>query len=667
MDTSLVDFGNRIGSGGTAEIYGVIGSPGLVAKLYNQPRKANFDKVQEISKRLLSTNFAHSLAIPQELIAGPGGFVGFTQRYFNNNQYLELDFWIEGALKKRLSQTQRGLSFRIQILHSLANVIARLHDHNIAIVDLKPSNVLVDRSTGEVALVDCDAFCVLDNQGNIEYPAYEVTVGYCNGDALRNGTPPTRLSYEQDSFAFAVIAFQILNNGIHPFQGVVQSNFAEHNLESLTRAGVYPYGSVPPTEVNPLPISVHGTFPEVLKEAFERSFATGRRRLEVRQWASLLNEIIDKNLIQLCNNPGQLGVHWKFAEHPCPDCRYQELIDWSSAPSPIRRSTQNGTNPQRNTGRPGPSPSRPPIPQKKTPRFSTGTIVATALAIVISIIFVKATYRPKDAITAETQQPTITTPTTPQVSTQKDSTKVPDSSSQSPSPTTKTETNSLSGLLDLAICRSAINVERTGWDNSKYYLRYVTEAQRRNLTVSKCQSLLSVDSGQTPTEQSQTQTTESNSSPEYYPFGSCDIVGSDLSKFENSTVEQCQQYCTSSAACNAFVFNKWHSMCFTKSSTTPRIIDVSADCYLNRAETTYDTTRPWELKKLRNKRFNRASILSTSQVDSFSGCEAACRKDNDCFGANFNKSTGQCQLLKSIYGASIVDPNSDAVYVFTPR
>lgn len=664
MDTSSVDFSNRIGSGGTAEIYGVISDPGLVAKLYNQPREANFDKVKEISKRLLSTDFAHSLAIPQELIVGPGGVVGFTQKYFNKSQYLELDFWIEGALKKRLSQTQRGLSFRIQILHSLANVIARLHENDIAIVDLKPSNVLVDRSTGEVCLVDCDAFCVLNNKGEIEYPAYEVTVGYCNGDALRSGTPPTELSYEQDGFAFAVIAFQILNNGIHPFQGVVQSDIGEHNLESLTRKGIYPYASVPPIEVRPLPISVHSTFPDVLKEAFERSFASGRKRLEVKQWATLLDEVIDKNLIQLCNSPGKIGVHWKFAEHLCPDCHYHELLETSSASSSVKRTVQSGGSHQRKLTKSGHSHSFPPTSSKKSSRFSTGTIVATALAIVISVIFVKAAYRPKDAVTINNQQPTITADTSPQVSIQKDTAQVPESPSVTPSPAPEpsppSETSSLSGLTDLAICRSAMNVEKTGWDRSKYYLRYVTEAERRSLTVSQCVSMLTAEPGQV-------QTSTNNTSVEYYQFSSCDIVGSDLSQYKNATVDQCKQYCTSSSACSAFVFNKWHSMCFTKSNSAPRIIDVSADCYTSRPETTYDTSRMWEIKKLRNKRFNNADILSTSQVDSFSSCEAACQKNNNCFAANFNKSTGQCQLLSSIYSASIQDPNADAVYVFTPR
>lgn len=515
MDTSDIDFNNRIGSGGTADVYAVSGHPDIVAKLYNQPQKINFKKLTVLSDRLSGETFAAHIAIPLDLVSGPGGFIGFTQRYFDSKNYLELDHWIEGPLRRMLSPVQRGLTFRLEILRSLAVLIEGLHGKYIAIVDLKPSNILVHRITGQVAIVDCDAFCILDANGRIEYPAQEVTVGYCSGDALRKGLSPTQLSYKQDSFAFAVISFQLLNNGIHPYQGVIQTDVTDHNLEALTKAGVYPYGQITPTEVTPLPISVHSTLPTVLLEAFERSFERGRKHLDIGRWSKLISNILANNLVEQCPDSTRSGVHWKFSGHPCSDCKFDTLTRRTESPSSSRtRSAQGATASKK------PAPKLRASPNNNTNNQGTQTITTVSkkpsgghyklllglAAVVLFIMIVNAPFK-INSIT-ESPSPKIDWSSIPP---DKENDAVPPKDSI-PGSTQTTDTNMkeqdrIKSLSPASICRTAMDWSYRGWETRSTFAPYVKEATARGYTIPYCLATLGVAAQPNKTDSSRVMTT----------------------------------------------------------------------------------------------------------------------------------------------------------------
>lgn len=636
MDSSSIDYSDRVGSGGTAEVYRVKSSPDIVAKIYNDPRKANFHKVREIASRLKGSDPIGTLAVPLELVVGPSGPIGFTQRYFPKSDYLELDHWIEGALKKQRSIHQCSLSFRIQILHTLASTIARLHDRHIAIVDLKPSNVLVERRSGSIALVDCDAFCVLSEEDRILFPAQEVTTGYCSGDALRKGKLPSELSYEQDSFAFAVIAFQLLNNGIHPYQGIVKSADGEFNLDGLTKAGDYPYGRIQPAAVSPLRVSIHDTFPDILREAFDRSFVPNRRRINITQWASLFSEIIDKTLLEKCSDNTALGLHWKFKNHRCGDCRYSELV---GAP----RKTKSPTPPKPpNTGGGTIPPPSPPSP-------ATGSFSVTSIVIAAAILLVMLAFALQANNTKRSEISISTAPSPGQVNEGTNATSPPLDINRQPDPVTQ--------LTDRAVCISALNITKTGWEGREYYVKYVAEARRRNLSLYQCKLLVGANSATTSTPRVLNG-----------PLHSCDIVGSDVAVYRKVSLNECMARCNSVSLCRALVYNKWNSSCILKSSASPRIMEVAADCYAAAPLTGYDDAGfEWAYAKLRNKKFHNIEVIATRNARDLDHCETLCKDNDMCFAANFNKIQYECTLIRTVDSAAHRDPEYDAVYVHTKR
>jgi hypothetical protein len=54
---------------------------------------------------------------------------------------------------------------------------------------------------------------------------------------------------------------------------------------------------------------------------------------------------------------------------------------------------------------------------------------------------------------------------------------------------------SISNLLDVRICRDALNRELSAWDQDPKYSEYVAEAKRRGLTVDACRQVIAAADG----------------------------------------------------------------------------------------------------------------------------------------------------------------------------
>ena len=82
-------------------------------------------------------------------------------------------------------------------------MVTALHKCGHYIVDMKPSNVTVYKSTMMVAMVDCDGFSIKGEHGR--YPAEFVSEEYIYPEGMELGC--NEMGEEQDKFALAVIIF----------------------------------------------------------------------------------------------------------------------------------------------------------------------------------------------------------------------------------------------------------------------------------------------------------------------------------------------------------------------------------------------------------------------------------------------------------------------------
>ena len=107
-----------------------------------------------------------------------------------------------------------GLGAKITLAANLSAVIAALHRQRHYVVDLKPVNLRFYRDSLYIAMLDCDGFSI---QRSERFPAQQFTVDYLAPEL--QGAPRSQRARRCDRFALAVVVFQLLNFGIHPFSG----------------------------------------------------------------------------------------------------------------------------------------------------------------------------------------------------------------------------------------------------------------------------------------------------------------------------------------------------------------------------------------------------------------------------------------------------------------
>ncbi len=319
-------------SGGAGEIFSIASKPGFLAKIYHATtspqhldryrRKIQWMVDYQPTLPQVPAEYREivQLAWPEALILRQSRFVGFAMRKIAFDHTLELDY-----LLNRRQSAQEGFNVDygklVTVSFNLASLINSLHEKRIAIVDLKPMNVKVYKESLYVSILDCDGFHIDTDEFRSDAP--QVTPEYL---APEFHDKTVAHPEAQDRFALATIIFRLLNYGIHPFTGVPsdRSNYPPE-LAGRIKQGLYPYGRVAHTRVRKVPASVHETFPDNLRDLFDRAFASsGYSRPSAHEW-------IDALAIYASKQSGQMSPcgkgHLRFSGRPCPTCMRDALIE----------------------------------------------------------------------------------------------------------------------------------------------------------------------------------------------------------------------------------------------------------------------------------------------------------------------------------------------------
>jgi hypothetical protein len=243
-----------LGSGGDGSVYASTSHPELVAKLYHDP-----GRVPERRRKLLAMlqtpprldpihHGGHpyvQLTWPTHLVEDAGGrFRGYAMPRVELDRAVLAETLLSRKTRKAL-RLPEAYGLRVTAASNLAAVVEALHARGHHVVDLKPVNAYVYRDTFFVALLDCDGFSVRGTSGE-RYPAHQYTPDYIAPEALAGELAPEALGEAQDRFALAVVVFQLLNGGVHPFQGVPAPGCpCRPARRSGWRGGCTPTGAAP--------------------------------------------------------------------------------------------------------------------------------------------------------------------------------------------------------------------------------------------------------------------------------------------------------------------------------------------------------------------------------------------------------------------------------------
>lgn len=213
--------------------------------------------------------------------------------------------------------TEWPLRRRFIAAHRLALLINAVHMQGCHVVDLKAQNALVDSSTDDfVTLIDCDGLAIW----NLDLPPPQSTDGYRLPEASQDQWPSTTRQWSpdqceaQDRFALAVVLFELLHAGTHPFTGPMLDphyDRAPSALQDKINAGVYAYVLNPDhywSSANPLWVSrnldgerlrcrphdntIFERLPEKLQNLFDRAFNHLRKegRPSASDWQEALKD-----------------------------------------------------------------------------------------------------------------------------------------------------------------------------------------------------------------------------------------------------------------------------------------------------------------------------------------------------------------------------------------
>jgi Protein kinase domain len=311
-----VTLGETIGQGGEGTVLAVPGDPRRCAKIFHRERAAErTDKLLAMVDRRPRLP-GDALAWPVELLYGDGGaLTGYLMpavrgaaelhRYLVPDERAQLAGWL-------------GLGDLHRLGARVAEIVTAIHEAGHCVGDLKPQNVLVSPLSGRVTLVDTDSFQIVDRDGRVHAcPVF--TPEYAAPELHRGALSRARRTPASDAFALAVLLYQLLMGGSHPFEGEGEGRVPDRIPRGLcpivpgvTRIRAPP-SALPFTALHP-----------ALREAFVRCFGPGHAAPEQRPSAVEWREVLARarrDLARCRRSPAH--------EHPrgqalCPWCERRE-------------------------------------------------------------------------------------------------------------------------------------------------------------------------------------------------------------------------------------------------------------------------------------------------------------------------------------------------------
>ncbi|MFG6100507.1 hypothetical protein D0962_37520 [Leptolyngbyaceae cyanobacterium CCMR0082] len=242
-------LGNEIGSGGQGDVFALNENPNIVVKIFHP------DKLREQGHELREKISAQTKMT--DLIREP--FLSWPQIEVFNDKNEWIGYAMKRAHGEPLSTLGHAMLYlnsfpglnRMQIVTILINLLdtlKKLHRKKIYIGDINLGNFLADPKTSKVYFIDTDSYQITSGSSIFPCPVGkpEMTPVEHHGQDFQN----VIRTVESDLFSLAILMFQCLMLGLHPYSRVGGGNPVD-NL----RQGIFPYGkgNARPGEENALP------------------------------------------------------------------------------------------------------------------------------------------------------------------------------------------------------------------------------------------------------------------------------------------------------------------------------------------------------------------------------------------------------------------------------
>lgn len=255
-------------------------------------------------------------------------------RRFGEPQHVQLVGLFTRAQRLRLFGDRADWRFLLGVAWNLAFMTARMHYDHLVIGDFSSSNVVVD-ANGFVTFLDCDSIAFTDPVTGEPFPCLMHTTDYSSPER-QSGAAATE---ESDNFALAVLIYQLLTAGNHPFGGVPHDSTPESTVKDNIAASVsyvvrpesvvIPRGTVDPSVLPPGLLTLAHT-------AFGAGVHAPSARPTPEVWLRALDQ--ERSRVQLCR---QRPLHSYGSHLPtCPWCTRAAVTGHDVFNVPVRPAVQ---------------------------------------------------------------------------------------------------------------------------------------------------------------------------------------------------------------------------------------------------------------------------------------------------------------------------------------
>ena len=336
-----VRTGERIASGGEGVVLATLSHPQSVAKIYKTAPGATQSSKIKYMVANQSSSLLQLAAWPTETLhSSPSGpVIGILMPRIKDAQSIHL-LYNPGSRKKQFPEA--SWAFLVHAATNTARAFAVVHQHNHVIGDVNHSNLLI-HTDGTVKLIDCDSFEIITLSGQ----RFRCGVG------VPDYTPPelSGVSFQSinrtqnhDLFGLAVLIFQLLMLGRHPYTGVYRGGMDAMPLPQAIKEHRFAYGQEaadlmmePPQQAPRLDI-LPSSIGRLFEQAFARSADGPTGRPPAERWIESLTQL--SRSLRTCS----VVNHHRYSAHysSCPWCRLERSSGTIAFPIPVTRPAPTG-------------------------------------------------------------------------------------------------------------------------------------------------------------------------------------------------------------------------------------------------------------------------------------------------------------------------------------
>lgn len=293
----------QIGKGGEGDVYLIAGDATKAVKLYTTAdRLSREEKVQAMVQSGLSSKTSLA-AFPVAVVhRNDGSFAGFVMRLVGGHRPIH-ELYAPGSRKQHFPQAD--YRFLARSATNIAKAFASVHRTGCVVGDINHSGVLVS-SQATAALIDADSFQF--TAGGKQYLCKVGVPEYTPPELQGKSLQGVVRTVDHDAFGLAVVLFQVLVMGRHPFVGRVRQGEMPTHEESI-KDFRYAYAEDRDVGMDQPPgTPAMSDFSPELAALFNRAFSksTVGQRPTAQDWVAAL-ERFEATLVQCADNPLHYG------------------------------------------------------------------------------------------------------------------------------------------------------------------------------------------------------------------------------------------------------------------------------------------------------------------------------------------------------------------------